>query len=50
VTPDIELATLGWVTWFNAERLHGTLGHIPPAEYEADYLHTRETNHSVGIQ
>jgi putative transposase len=26
---DLELATLGWVTWFNAERLHGTLGDIP---------------------
>jgi putative transposase len=32
---DLELATLGWVHWFNNERLHGTLGDIPPAEYEA---------------
>jgi len=47
---DLELATLGWVTWFNAERLHGTLGDIPPAEYEAEYRHTTETNQSVGIQ
>jgi len=47
---DLELATLAWVTWFNAERLHGTLGDIPPAEYEADYRHTTETNQPVGIQ
>lgn len=31
---DLELATLGWVHWFNTERLHGTLGDIPPAEFE----------------
>jgi hypothetical protein len=27
---DLELATLGWVHWFNSERLHGTLDDIPP--------------------
>jgi putative transposase len=47
---DLELATLGWVTWVNAERLHGTLGNIPPAEYEAAYVHATETNQPVGIQ
>jgi putative transposase len=47
---DVELATLAWVSWFNNERLHGTLGDIPPAEYEAAYRHPTETNHPVGIQ
>ena len=47
---DVELATLGWVTWFNTVRLHGTLNDIPPAEYEAAYHHQTETNHTVGIQ
>jgi transposase InsO family protein len=32
---DVELATLGWVHWFNTTRLHGALGDIPPAGYEA---------------
>ena len=32
---DVELATLAWVHWFNTTRLHGTLGDIPPAEFEA---------------
>lgn len=34
---DVELATLGWVHWHNTQRLHGYLGDIPPAEFEADY-------------
>jgi putative transposase len=34
---DVELATLTWVHWFNTMRLHGTLGDIPPAEFEAHH-------------
>jgi putative transposase len=34
---DLELATLGWVHWFNETRLHSALGYVPPAEYEATY-------------
>ena len=30
----LELATLDYVTWFNHERLHESLGDIPPVEYE----------------
>lgn len=33
----VELATLAWVDWFNRRRLHGALGDVPPAEYEAAY-------------
>jgi putative transposase len=33
----VELATAAWVAWWNAERLHGACGDIPPAEYEAAY-------------
>ena len=32
---DVELATLGYVHWFNEQCLHGYLGDIPPAEFEA---------------
>jgi len=31
---DIEYATAGWVDWYNNLRLHGTLGMVPPVEYE----------------
>ncbi len=31
---DIEYATAGWVDWYNQRRLHGSLGNVPPVEYE----------------
>ena len=34
---DVEFATLAYVDWFNHRRLHGELGMVPPAEYEARY-------------
>jgi putative transposase len=33
----VELATLGWVDWFNNRRLFEPIGNIPPAEAEAAY-------------
>jgi len=39
---DVELAALGWIDWFNTRRLHGEIGHIPPAELEAIYYRQRE--------
>jgi putative transposase len=34
---DVEYATLDYVDWFNHRRLHGELGMVPPAEFEATY-------------
>jgi putative transposase len=34
---DMEYATLEYVDWFNHRRLHGELGMVPPAEFEAAY-------------
>jgi len=34
---DVEYATLEYVDWFNRRRLHGELGMLPPAEFEARY-------------
>jgi transposase InsO family protein len=31
---DVEYATAGWVDWYNHRRLHGSLGMLPPVEYE----------------
>lgn len=33
----VELATLDWVDWFNNKRLLGSIGDIPPSEYEENY-------------
>jgi putative transposase len=34
---DVEHATMDYVDWFNHRRLHGELGMVPPAEFEASY-------------
>jgi putative transposase len=34
---DLELATLSWVHWFNTNRLHSSIGNIPPIEYEQNH-------------
>ncbi len=36
---DLEVATCGWVSWFNDERLHSELHDQSPAEFEDDYRH-----------
>ena len=43
----VELATLAWVHWFNTERLHSSLGDIPPAEFEEHYYRQLATNELV---
>jgi hypothetical protein len=39
----VEMPTLRWIDWFNNHRLFGPIGHIPPAEAEANYDAARET-------
>ncbi len=31
---DVEYATASWVDWYNNRRVHGSLGMLPPTEYE----------------
>ncbi|MGW0916650.1 IS3 family transposase [Streptomyces sp. NPDC002784] len=38
---EVELATAERIDWYCHRRLHGEIGHIPPAEYETNYY--RET-------
>ena len=44
---EVELATLGWVHWHNTQRLHGYLGDLPPAEFEA--LHSAGDKLDPGV-
>ena len=39
----VEYATLEWVDWFNTRRLLEPIGHIPPAEAEANFHAALET-------
>jgi putative transposase len=34
---DVEIAVAEYVDWFNHRRLHGEIGHIPPADLEANH-------------
>jgi len=38
---DLEVATCGWVSWFNEERFHGELGDLTPAEVEEAHYRDR---------
>ena len=38
---DLEMATVEYIDWYNNRRLHGELGHIPPAEHEALHAMTQ---------
>ena len=40
-TADLEWATLLSVDWSNNRRLHGSIGMIPPSEFEANYYTQR---------
>ena len=41
---DLELATLGWIDWFNHTRLHSALDYRTPVEVETEhYLHQQHT-------
>jgi putative transposase len=40
---DVEFAVATWTEWYNQRRLHGEIGHVPPAEHEASYW----TNHKI---
>lgn len=39
----VELATANWVKWFNDKRLMGPIGHVPPAQAEAQYYRDNQT-------
>ena len=47
---DVEHATMDYVTWFNERRLHGELGMVPPAEYEASYYAQQGPPVVAGVQ
>ncbi len=43
----LELAVVEYVSWFNHDRLHESLGDIPPVEFE-DVYHSRSTTTPSG--
>jgi len=39
---DVEFATLDYIDWFNQRRLHGSIGMIPPAEFEVAHYQRQD--------
>ena len=52
----LEMATLGWVDWFNNRRLLGPIGNHPPVEAEeslyvqCDVLDVDARNEAIGLR
>jgi len=46
----VEWATLNYVDWFNRRRLHGEIGMVPPAEFEARYYHSNESESLADLE
>ena len=44
----VELETLGWVAWYNTQRLLEPIGYVPPAEYEEQFHRTQADQLTVG--
>jgi len=42
---DVEIAVAEYVDWFNHRRLHGEIGLIPPAEFEANHWASQPAKH-----
>ena len=47
---DVEWATLTYVHWFNNTRLHGEIGMLPPAEFEAVFYDQNTPAVTAGSQ
>jgi putative transposase len=42
---DVEIAVAEYIDWFNHRRLHGEIGLVPPAEFEATHWASIEDQH-----
>ena len=42
---DVEIAVAEYVDWYNHRRLHGEIGLVPPAEYEAAHWASQPAKH-----
>ena len=42
---DVEIAVAEYTDWFNHRRLHGEIGLLPPAEFEANHRASATPEH-----
>ena len=44
---EVEIAVAEYIDWFNHRRIHGEIGYVPPAEYEAQHTAVEPAPESV---
>jgi transposase InsO family protein len=42
---DVEITVAEYIDWYNHRRLHGEIGHVPPAEFETAFWAVQEAQH-----
>jgi transposase InsO family protein len=48
---EVRATQVEWVHWHSTQRLHGYLGDVPPAEFEAAFYAAQHSDqHTVGIR
>ena len=40
---DVEWQVVRWAHWYNTTRLHSSIGHLPPIEFQQIYRQTKTT-------
>ncbi len=47
---EVEIATFEWVSWWNEDRLHQSLGYRTPAEVETEFWRQNPPQAIIGIK
>ena len=46
---DVEWRVASWAHWYNTIRLHSSIGHLPPVEYEHHHRQAKTATPTVGV-
>ena len=47
---DVEWQVARWVHWYNTDRLHSSIGHLPPVEFEHHHRQARTTTPDLEVE
>ena len=46
---DVEWQVASWVHWYNTDRLHSSIGHLPPVEFEHRHRQARTATPNLEV-